>query len=201
MDENELSFTEEQQSVEELQPPTESVPIAESRSDESMRRELEWYKLQHQQAMEAVRDLQRRLEEYETAAMDDEERAKWELQRQQQELEAQRRMLEEAQYAQSLYTYYSRYVPPEAIKGSSPSEWQASVLEYLRQRIAQLQQERDALKRAAVPGQNAPRVGTPGAGAPKPRKSVWELSPEERRALLERAKAGMTTPDDYPSIE
>jgi DNA repair exonuclease SbcCD ATPase subunit len=162
--------------------------------------ELEWYRTQYAQVVSQLQELQRQLEEYETAAMDDEERAEWELERRRQHLEEQQRQLAEVQYAQSLYQYYSGFVPRDWIKGRDPSEWQHSVLTRMKAELDRLRKENEALRRSAAPGQAAPKVGTV-SGPAKGKKTLWEMTPEERETLMKRALMGMTSPEDFPPVE
>jgi hypothetical protein len=176
--------------------PVQEVGVAQTSSAE-----IEWLRTQLAQATEHIRELQSRLEEYETAAMDDEERARWELDKRRRELEEQQQQLAEMQYAQQLYSYYSRFVPANVIRGQSPAEWQHSVLTHLTSEITRLRRENEALRRSAAPGQGAPRVGSVESGKSASRKTIWQMTPEERQRLLERARAGLTTPEDYPPLE
>jgi hypothetical protein len=180
-------------------PPTET-PGAPS---QELERELSWYRSNYDAILQRQEGLQRQLDEYETAAMSEDERAVWELQREREQLQGQQQEMAEAAYAADLYYYYGQFVPREVIQGQTPTDWQNSVLTHMQAQTQQLQAENQRLtaentrlKQAAVPGQGAPQVtGTQGAATGK--KPLGEYTWQELEDMKEAAIDG--TLREYPA--
>lgn len=160
-------------------------------------RELSWLRTEYQKAVAELQKTRKDLQEYEYAALDEGERGQRELEERARELQEQQYALQEAAYAQGLWEFYTGYVPVDAIRGETPTEWQASVLDYLADAVQKLFKENQALKKAAVPGRGAPRVPAQKGGRP-PKRSVFAMDWDEIERIREAAESGLLGPDDLP---
>lgn len=162
-------------------------PATDLGTSQELARQLEWYKQQYMSALSELQQKEAELESYATQGLSEEEKAAYELEREQERIRQERQQLEMERYAQSLLDYYGQFVPRQAIRGSTPSEWQDSVLRYLHNQVQMLQQKASAPPR---PGERAPKVSSgQTAGAP-PRKTVFDYTPEELENLMTRLRMG-----------
>jgi len=143
-------------------------------------------------------ETQRRLDQMEEAGLSEEEVTRRRFERDRQALQDQQRQMAELMYATDLHALYSKFVPAAAIKGADPSEWQTSVLSYMQNENAKLRKQLETL-RGAKPGETAQKVTAGGPTTPAPTKSAWDLTPEEREALLAKARMGRLKAEDLPT--
>lgn len=163
-------------------------------------RQMDWLNSQMQEVVDANRQMQIKLQEYETAGLDDEERARRDLEAQRQYLDQQQQAMSEQMYRRDLYAYYGQFVPANTIVGDDPAQWQDAVLRHLAQSANTYYQQAQTLRKALRDKLSgaAPRVTAPGGGPPSAKKSVYDLSHEEREALFQRALRGELSPNDIP---
>jgi len=185
--------------------PVEPAPVEPPVDATRLQSELDWYQKQYGTSLQRMQEIQTSLDEYETAAMTDDERAAWQLQRERDQLYQQQDQMAQEAYTRDLWYYYQQFVPADQITGQDPTQWQDSVLQYLfgadkrqQQEIQRLQQENQQLRAAVVPGAGAPTVTTPGAPPSKP--TITDLNWEELEALKQQAIEGNLAPEDYPAI-
>ena len=189
------------------EPEQQAAPTPAARDDaQAARRELDWYRQNYDVLLQQYQARQRELDEYETAAMSDDERAQWELRRQREALEIQQQEWAEKQYAADLYTYYQQFVDPTVIQGNTPSDWQASVLTHLQGEIVRLQAEvqrlqtqNAKLKQASAPGRTAPPVTTSRASS-SGRRPLGDYTWQELETMKEQIVDGTLSPEDLPGV-
>lgn len=141
--------------------------------------------------------MRQELEALQTASMSEEERQRYDLDKRSRDLQSREEQLAQMRYAQELYSYYSQFVPANAITGNDPADWQHSVLTSLVNENKQLKAQVASLRGSTKPGANAPKVGV-GGGGKVSQKSVFDMTYAERQALLDRARMGDIRPEDYP---
>jgi hypothetical protein len=162
---------------------------------------LRWFEQNYDAIAAQARTAQERLQEYETAAMSDGEKAEYELSKREGALQQRERELAELRYAQELHAYYQQFVPPEVVMGASPAEWQHNVLTHFQQRIKALEAENTKLRGGARPGVTAPKVPVNGGTTTGvQRKTAYQLTAEQREEMLARARRGQLAPADYPPV-
>jgi hypothetical protein len=151
-----------------------------------------------------------RLEEYETAGLDDDEKARISLQREREALQRERAQMQ-ANYATGEWkAYYAQFKPPtDALQGDDPVKWQHNVLTHLHKerqvldaKVAKLNQQLEALKLAAAkPAGATPEPVGGGSGAPNPGvKTIDQISWDELEDLQSRALAGLPSTIEYPTL-
>lgn len=174
--------------------------VEQLQRSEQISRQFEWLNGQMNEVVNANRQMQLKLQEYETAGLDDEERARRDLQAQRQYLEQQQQAMSEQMYRRDLHGYYSQFVPADQITGDDPAQWQDSVLRHLAGRANQYYQQNQALRKALKTRLSgaAPKVTAPGGGPASPKRSVFDMSFEEREQLFQRALRGELDPSDIP---
>jgi len=169
-------------------------------------RELTLYRGNYDTLLQQYQNIQTRLDEYETAAMSEEERETWQLQRDRNALSQQQQDLAEAAYATDLYHYYQQFVPQNVIQGETPTDWQTSVLSHLQAEVQRLTTENQrlttesaGLRQSVVPGATAPPVSS-GGGPAAGKKRLGDMTWQEIEAMKETAIDGTLPLEDYPAV-
>jgi len=179
--------------------PTPATPVVAP--DHQAQQKLAWYEANYGNLLEQNKATQEQLRVLETSSMTEDEKARYEIEVGRKEVEDNREQLAQITYAQQLHQYYNQFVPPNVIKGNSPSDWQHSVLTHQTGEIQRLTAEVAALKAAVKPGPNAPKVTTGAPQGASPKRTVYDMTREERAQLAENAAQGLTTKDSYLPVE
>lgn len=162
-------------------------------------RQLDWYRSQYQAALDQAKKLQDELDSAQLEGLPEDQRTAYLLEKEREELEQKKQELQAMAYALELRQYYSRFVPEHAIQGSTPAEWQESVLTYLTKENARLRSEVEKRTQPPRPGTAAPRIASAKpAGAPS-KKTVFDYNPAELDTILSQVLMGQEV--DYPPVE
>jgi hypothetical protein len=162
---------------------------------------MNWLQNAYSDQARANEEMRQMLEKYETSSMNDEEKARYELDKRARDLQVREQQLAQTRYANELYSYYSQFVPADKIVGNDPADWQHSVLTTMQSEISTLRKQVAALKGTAKPGTNAPKVGTGGGqGTQGAQKSIWNMTAQERAELMDRIRLGDVRLEDFPSV-
>lgn len=184
------------------EPVTPVTPVTPTAApDLQMQQKLAWYEQNYNNLLEQQKVKDEQLRQFETSSMTEDEKARYEIEVGRKEVEQDRQQLAQVTYAQQLYQYYSQFVPPTVVTGASPSDWQHSVLSHLSGENQQLRAQLVKLQEAATPGPHAPKVtkGAPQGASPK--RTVFDMTREERDQLAQRASEGLTDENSYLPVE
>lgn len=156
--------------------------------------QLNWYKQNYAQAMEALQGYQARIDEIELAGLDEDEREKAQLQREMERLQGQMEEVRMEKATEQWRGYYQQFAPKDADLSATnnPIEMQHATLVSLFNERDELAKQVKALERA-VQKQKPGKPVSSGAASPPPSSGLWSLdqTPEQMEETFRRAKLGL----------
>lgn len=156
------------------------------------------------QLTDQLEQYRERLEAAELADMDEADRLIAVNKRRQQELEQRERQFQDQQANSQWYDYFRQWpgVDPNSLdRNAGAVEWQHSVLTQYAQTIHKQKAQIDQLKKV-LEGQRTqkPEPTSVQSSSPVQRKSVYQMNFDEMDSLVDRARHGLVTADDYPPL-
>lgn len=164
--------------------------------------ELAWLRQNYAQAMNTVAEMRGQLQDWELAGLDEQEKERALFERQKTEWQQQMDTWRNQQALGEWRTYFSQFpAASEAAQVMStmtdPVQMTHTMMVDLATQVDALKKENAALKSAAGGQTPGPPVTTGGQGGQASR-TLFQMSRQEREALMRKARLGLLTDADVP---